>query len=334
MKLPNGYGSITKLSGKRRRPWIVRITDGCTEENGVLKQHRKTLGYFETRAKALTALSEYNGKPYNLDMSGMTFAELYTAWSTDKFKRISESGVHSYKNAYRHCKPLYNDVFRNLRAKYLQDFLNATGAGYDVQKKILSLLNQMFKYAIANDITDKNYAEYVRNDAPRPDVNRVPFSEDEINLLKNIAPKEPFADAILILIYTGWRVGELLAMRRDDVDITEMTMKGGAKTEAGKDRIVPIHECIQPYVKKYYDSADKLLLPLRYDQFRVNFKAVCEKYGMNHSIHECRHTFATRADNFGMNKVCIQRHASNNITDKVYTHKDITELRKAIAMLP
>jgi len=99
MKLPNGYGSITKLSGKRRRPWIVRITDGCTEENGVLKQHRKTLGYFETSAKALTALSEYNGKPYNLDMSGMTFAELYTAWSTDKFKRISESGVRSYKNA-------------------------------------------------------------------------------------------------------------------------------------------------------------------------------------------------------------------------------------------
>ena len=28
MRLPNGYGSISKLSGKRRKPWIVRITDG------------------------------------------------------------------------------------------------------------------------------------------------------------------------------------------------------------------------------------------------------------------------------------------------------------------
>ena len=30
MKFANGYGSITKLSGKRRKPWMVRITEGRT----------------------------------------------------------------------------------------------------------------------------------------------------------------------------------------------------------------------------------------------------------------------------------------------------------------
>lgn len=28
MKLPNGYGSVVKLSGKRRKPWMVRKTTG------------------------------------------------------------------------------------------------------------------------------------------------------------------------------------------------------------------------------------------------------------------------------------------------------------------
>lgn len=337
MRLPNGYGSITKLSGKRRRPWIVRITNGCYEENGKLKQNRKTLGCYRTRAEALTALSSYNGKPYNLDMSGMTFAEIYVAWSEDKFKQLTDSGIRSYKNAYRHCEPLYNDVFRNLRAKYLQDFLSTTGASYDIQKKILSLLNQMFKFAVANDITDKNYVEYVHNTEPSPNVEREPFTEAEIETLKKAVPDEPFAKLILILIYTGWRIGELLAIPVKDVNISEMTMRGGAKTEAGKNRLVPIHPCIQAYVSEYYNAASDLLIPLDYNEFSKNFKATCEKYGMKHTIHECRHTFATRADNVGMNKVCIQRlmgHASKSITDKIYTHKDVDELRKAIALLP
>ena len=65
MKLPNGYGSIQKLSGNRRKPYIVRKTVGY-DENGV--QIRKIVGYFETRTKALQELALFNENPYDIDV--------------------------------------------------------------------------------------------------------------------------------------------------------------------------------------------------------------------------------------------------------------------------
>lgn len=157
--------------------------------------------------------------------------------------------------------------------------------------------------------------------------------------LRTLADTEPYADVILILIYTGWRIGELLAMDCSDVDTIEWTMKGGAKTEAGKNRVVPVHDSIKLYIQKRLAGREtgKFLLELSYPKFNVAFKEVCARLGTPHTIHDTRHTFATRADNFGMNKVCIQRlmgHASRDITDKVYTHKDLQQLRKAIELLP
>lgn len=57
---------------------------------------------------------------------------------------------------------------------------------------------------------------------------------------------------------------------------------------------------------------------------------------MNHLPHDARHTFATLLDNAGANKVTIKRligHASKDLVDRVYTHKNLEELRKAIALI-
>ena len=63
------------------------------------------------------------------------------------------------------------------------------------------------------------------------------------------------------------------------------------------------------------------------------FGKIMEQLQMEHLPHDTRHTFATLGDNYNMNKLCIKRimgHASKDITDKVYTHKDIEELKKEI----
>lgn len=64
MRLPNGYGSITKLSGNRRNPYIVRITAGYDNEG---RQIRKILGYYPNRKRALEALAAYSENPYDID---------------------------------------------------------------------------------------------------------------------------------------------------------------------------------------------------------------------------------------------------------------------------
>ncbi len=32
MRMPNGYGGVSKLSGNRRKPFVARITDTYTDE--------------------------------------------------------------------------------------------------------------------------------------------------------------------------------------------------------------------------------------------------------------------------------------------------------------
>ena len=55
MKLPNGYGSVTKLSGNRRKPYLARVTLGWTtdEQTGKTVQNRVPLGTFKTKKEAL-----------------------------------------------------------------------------------------------------------------------------------------------------------------------------------------------------------------------------------------------------------------------------------------
>lgn len=88
MKLPNGFGSIYKLSGKRRRPWVAAKTFGWQfdEEGQRIKQKRQVIGYFATRQEAMTALVQYNENPYDLDSNKITFSEVYEKWSDKYFQ--------------------------------------------------------------------------------------------------------------------------------------------------------------------------------------------------------------------------------------------------------
>ena len=117
MKLPNGYGSIDKLSGKRRKPWRARKTRGWTD-NG--KQLYLIIGYFRTREEALTALANYNANPYDIENNSITFSEVYKKWSEEHFTEITLSATRTWKSAYKYCKPLYNMRFKDIRVEHLE----------------------------------------------------------------------------------------------------------------------------------------------------------------------------------------------------------------------
>src|SRR5690554_2686386 len=102
MRLPNGYGSVYRLPGNRRRPWVVRKTTGWTEDK---KQKYYTIGYFETRAKAMEALGEYNKNPIG-ELRDKTLGEIYNTWSKFKFGTISRSMVNGYKAAWKYLSVL------------------------------------------------------------------------------------------------------------------------------------------------------------------------------------------------------------------------------------
>lgn len=339
MKNPNGYGSVYKLSGKRRKPFIAQKTVGW-DENG--KQIYQVIGYYEKRADALKALAEFNENPYNVQVSKVTFKDVFELWKTRKYEGIGKSAINGYNAAFEACIPLHDMKFVEIKTVSMQDVILNCDKGYGTLRKIKVLFNQLFKYAMENDIVTKDYSDFVDIGKNTTENTRVPFSKAEIDKLFALEPHIEFVDTILIMIYSGLRIGELLILKCADIDIDRKIIKGGIKTEAGKDRIIPIHPRIFPFIEKRLNQNNKYLVTnnnkkMLYDNYyRDHWIHIMEQLEMNHKPHDCRHTFATLMSNADANKTAIKKiigHSSYVTTEKIYTHKDIDELRKAVEMI-
>ena len=108
--------------------------------------------------------------------------------------------------------------------------------------------------------------------------------------------KEPWVDTVLILLYSGWRISELLNLKPEDINLQAGTMKGGTKTKAGKDRVVPIHSKIRALVEDRLAEGGPRLISYNgracsQTQYRVFWADIMKALKMNHTPHECRHTF-------------------------------------------
>ncbi len=341
MRLPNGYGSVTKLKGKRRKPWMVRVTKGFKDDGTII---REVIGYFEKRQDALDALTRYHKNPLLLDNENATFAEVYEKWKEERFPNLSDAAQKGYIFGYNKCSSLYSMKMKDIKATNLQAILNDMEDKYSrgSKRKVKSFLNQIFIFSVVNDIVDKNYAQYIELGKNTFKVNRKPFSKDEIKKLFKLVNEDgyEFIDTVLIMIYTGFRIGELLSLKNKDVNLIDKIIKGGAKTEAGKDRLVPIHPKIYNLVVNRYDSKNEYFVTnfkgeqMKYNNYkREKWEPLMKVLGMKHNPHDCRHTFATLLNNAGANGTSIKKligHNSFTFTEKYYTHKDIEELRAAI----
>ena len=343
MRMPSGYGSIIKLKGNRRRPYQVRLTKGFTDEG---KQIYMYLGYFEKKEQAMIALSEYQSSPYDITRETITFEDVYKKMSKQHFPRVSDSAIENYSNCFRkYCKSLYKTRFKDIRLTHLQGVIDDSGMAHPTRAMIKTLFRLMFKFAMKNDIVDKDYSQYVDVGKREGKINRTPFTQEEIQKLFDNVDKLEFVDTVLIMIFTGLRVGEMLDIKIENVHLDEGYMVGGFKTEAGRNRIIPINSKIEPFIKNYYEKnkdREYLITNFKGNQMcysnyrREKFDNIMEKLEMKHRPHDARHTFASLMDSANANKLCIKRiigHSSPDITDSVYTHKTLEELKEAIALI-
>lgn len=330
MKLPNGFGSIVFLGKKRRRPWAARLTIGWDENK---KQVYKYLSYHEKRTDALAALTEYHKNPYNLDRVSVTFADVFKAWSDRKFSDLSPSTASNYKSIYKKCEKLYNIPFRDLKTAHLQEI--ADDIKSPSRAAVLKvLLGHLYGYALKNDIVEKDYSQYLEIPTYTKQKQKTTFSTDEIATLWK-HKDDITAKMLLVLLYTGMRISELLEMKTENVNIKEGYMIGGVKTEAGKNRIIPIHEKIMPIVRAQYSESKKYLFAAKlggkidYSDFRsLRFVPLMDQLKMDHTLHETRHTFISQADRCGFAPTILKKivgHANGDVTLH-YTHKGTAEL--------
>lgn len=337
MRLPNGFGTVYKLSGNRRKPYIARKTIGWDKDG---KQKYFTVGYFKNRLDGLNALAAIQISPCMEEIQNLSFKNLYSSWSKKKFKSISESNIRGYKAAYQHAQSLHEMRFLDIRTAHLQKVVDSCKKGYQTRKKIQILFSQLYKHALENDLCKKNYAAFVHLGRNPGSKEKRPFSWEEIERLS----REPESISVLILLYTGLRISELLELKSADVDLETGILRGGMKTAAGRNRVIPIHRRILPLIQTLHDGGHLFLFSdengekWNYYAYRKRiWDPLMDRLSMAHTPHETRHTFITMASAAGADPVCIKRivgHASGDITERVYTHKNIKELKLAVDRIP
>lgn len=336
MKNPNGYGSVVKLSGNRRKPYCARKTSGWNDKGYPIYM---VIGYYAERTEAMIALAEYNRNPFDVDLAKITMKELFERWSARDFPKMSKSSASSHKSAFKHAAQLHNLPYKSIKAYQMQEVIDKCGCGYSTQGAIKNLFGQLDCYAMELDIIAKMNSSLIHA-APIPPSSKIPFTEEEIQSVWGIECQE-WCDSVLFLLYTGFRIGEMLTIEKANVDLEQMTAKGGIKTKAGKDRIVPIHPRIQKFVKQRMTESGKYLFSyngkkLSTSQYYIFWNRVMDELKIHHTPHECRHTFRSRLDSAGANKVCIDLmmgHKSKEVGERVYTHKTIDELKEALNLV-
>ena len=344
MRLPNGFGTVYKLKGNRRKPYIARVTQGWTDEG---TQQRLILGYYETRQDAIQALAAYNDNPYDLEMSKTTFAEIYERWLADTFdEETNRSTVKNYATAYKRAESLHNMKMADIRPQHMQRLLDNMEGSRTTVKRVHLLFQQMYKWCLAHDCIKHNYADRLKVKQTVDPQPRKAFSTDEVKQLWDHVSAHEYIGLVLMLIYSGVRISELLDLKKEDVHLDEQWfLVRDSKTEAGTMREVPIADKVLPYWKDFMlkSQCDYAVCTLdgqklQYENYKKRYWApLMKQLGLNHTIHETRHTFISMMVSRNVNQTIIKKIVGHksimNLTEKVYTHIEVSELLKAVNQL-
>ena len=369
-RLPNGFGQITEIKGRNlRNPFRAMVTVAKDENGKPICKPLKPKSFFSTYNEAYAALAEYNKNPYDLDPS-TTVKEVYEKWSEQYFPRLeSDSSIRGIKSSWNYCSSIYDMSIRDVRARHVRacieegfvmDKDEKRYASKNTKNRIKSTLNLLMDYAVEYEYIDKNYARDVKmadsltKESSGNSSKHMSFAEEEMFKLWENVNTRLYTDVILIQCYSGWRPTELIELRLEDIDLKEWTMIGGIKSDAGINRIVPIHEKIKGLVEKKYNEAVELgseylincldrkspndMLNFSYKKYSNRYADVIDDLGLNlkHKPHDPRKHFVTMAKKYGVDEYAIKRligHVIDDLTEKVYTERDIEWLRDEIAKI-
>ena len=364
-RLPNGFGQISEIKNRNlRNPFRAMVTVGKTPDGKPICKPLKPESYFATYNDAYAALVEYNKNPYDLEPS-ITMQELYDKWLPEYEKTVKST--KSATSAWAYCSAVYKMRVMDIRARHVKGCMEegvAVIRGKEqhptatMKNQIKSLFNMLLDYALEYELVDRNYSrtfnltEETVKEIQSVKKEHIAFSDEEMDLLWANASSKQGVDILLIQCYSGWRPQELGLLELKDVDLENWTFQGGMKTDAGENRVVPIHSRIQDLVLRKYQEAEALGSPyllnwadpknrnqknlkLTYARYQKAFERIRDelKLNPNHRPHDGRTHFVTMAKRYGVDEYAIKYmvgHKISDITEKVYTRREFAWLREEI----
>ena len=340
---------------------------------------RVYLGAYPTKTAATRALQEYEYNP--VTCFNITLEQLHKEWQDIAYKSIGKSMQENYNAAWRKLSPLYKRKFRDIRTGEMQaiidyyesphqeqgangklKYIDENGKGtytdtgtpkmceglkHSALHKLKCLLTSMYTYAMKNDIIHKNYAEFIEL-PPKNETSRSRFTDVQLEKLRQSIGIVPYADYIYAMCYLNFRVSEFLELTSDSYKVVDdeiAVFVGGKKTEAGTDRVVPIHPKIKSIVADciakngetiFCDNDGKAMTS---DQFRRKyFYPAITALGLPDDLtpHSCRRTFSTRMSAAGARQediIALMGHTDFEVDIKHYINQEAKTLYNAITKM-
>lgn len=347
MKRANGTGSVLKLSGNRRRPWAVKVA-GRNQYGHVIQ---KIVSYHEKASEAQLALEEYNrtrasGTAPAMDKLSLTVADVFEAWKAREYRKLKPASISSHNAAWnKRVSRFAPRKMRDLTLDELQSLLDEdAGLSQSSINNDAFLIKALYSYSMERDIVGKDYSRYldipsVGAKRPRDALNNIQLAQ----LIQLAADGFPWADTALMLCYTGFRISEFLQLTRFSYHPEEGGyLQGGLKTSAGKNRIVPVHPKIRPYLAAWMEKGGETIIcgddgaPISSLRYQEYFHPIDEYLGTPEATpHWCRHTFATRLHTSKADPLTVKwlmGHSAKSDITAHYTHDTIEVLKEAILL--
>lgn len=336
-KRGNGQGSVFKLKNGKYRAEVVK---GYYHEDGKLKKWTIARSYDKKKdaVEALTMLK-------NMDRQTKlpTVYELYQNFtSSRKYDKLSKSQKDKLKYAWNRMKKIHYKTIDTLQLPDMQRVIDETTSTYYPAKDMKVLFSHLFTLAIKLEKATLNRAQYIEL-PEQPSAKRQVFDETEIAKFwddyngqnpEGCAEPHEFTGYILIMIYTGMRIGELYGILKENVYLDEQYMIGGEKTEAGKDREIPISDVILPIVNHFYKKGKSKLIHMGLDKFYEIYKETIQRLEVrDYPPHTCRHTYFTLLAQNGVHPSIIAAvggHAQYETAIDHYNRISVKEKLKAV----
>lgn len=340
--------------------WEGRYIKSRTESGKIIYGYVYAKTYRETKEKQKAKIASYNARITN--NNPYVFSYLASEWFESIKLHTKTSTQNKYHNMLtNYILPEYGNQpfnaitydFIEAHCKYLLEAGGKNGKGLSPKtvSDILAIIRNISKFAIRKGI-------YVACDAGavqiRQDIKpmRVLSAVEQSQLCEYILKKpEPCNIGILVCLFTGLRIGEICALRWEDISFSDQSIyihhtlqriqthqDQGAKTEVVVTtpkstcsiRKIPLPDEISKILVLNQKSSTGYLLTNDDYKFveprtmQNKFKKVLKAAGIESAnFHALRHTFATRCVELGFDIKSLSEilgHATVNITMNRYVH--------------
>ena len=298
------------------RYWVAQVIDGYRRPEDKLKQMipiKKTKAGFKRREDALAYCKTLKDK--KPDLPQRTLEEIYNEWDPWYSPRVDPDTFGCYRAAYKYFETLHKTNVREITAGDLQKCMDDCPKGHRTHQNMKCTAGLLWAYAIDHNYTEKDVTVnlYIGKGAS---VQREPLTDIEVEKIRREIGKDRYAAYVYALCYLGYRPGEMLEIRKDQVTKHNGTLFiiEGKKTDAGRDRIVPVHEKIRPIIEQQLAlEGTDYLFPMH----KVNRKGELVGYKVMNDNYFNKYAFRPLADRLGIPKNKVPYSARHTFSDKL-----------------